>query len=126
MVAISTYLENALLAEVLTNVAYTGPTTVYLALYTTNPTAADSGTEVTGGSYARAAATFTVPSGGVTVNTADINIANMPAITVSYLGLRTALTSGNLLFYGALTVPRTTVAGDTFTVRAGDLSVALT
>ena len=32
--------------------------TPYLALYTNDPTAADTGTEVSGGSYARQAITF--------------------------------------------------------------------
>ncbi len=36
MAAISNYLENELLDHVLKNAAYSSPTTVYLALYTSN------------------------------------------------------------------------------------------
>jgi len=126
MPALSSYLENALLNHVLRHVAMTSPTTVYLAAYSTNPTANDSGTEVTGGSYARQAVSFSAPASGVATNSADINFASMPAVTVTYLGIRDAITGGNLLFFGALTAARVLASGDTFTVRAGDLNVSMT
>jgi hypothetical protein len=125
MAALSSYLENALLNAVLRNTAFTSPTTVYLALYTTNPTASDTGTEVTGGSYTRQVVTFSAPSGGTAVNSADVNFPGMPAITIGWVGIRSASTAGNLLFYGALAAAKTTNAGDTFTVKAGDLNAAL-
>lgn len=52
MSQLSNYLENKLIDHVLRNTAYTPPATVYLALYTTDPTDADSGTEVSGGGTA--------------------------------------------------------------------------
>ena len=125
MAAISTYLENVLLNQTLRATAYTAPTTVYLALYTTNPTVADSGTEVVGGSYARPTVAWAAASGGVCTNTALITITNMPASTVTYLGIRDAVTLGNLLYFGALAVAKTLNAGDAFVVQIGDLSVAL-
>jgi len=125
MPALGAYLENKLLGVALCNQAYSSPTHVYVALYTTDPTAADSGTEVAGGSYARAQANFVTPTGGITSNSNTISITGMPATTVSYIGLRDALTAGNLLFYGALAIPRTTQAGDTFSIVAGDLQIGL-
>lgn len=53
----SNYLEDALLNHVLRNTAYTPPTTVYAALYLSDPTDEDKGQEVKGGGYARAAIT---------------------------------------------------------------------
>ena len=53
MSEMSNYLENALVNAVLRNTSYTSPATVYLALYTSDPTDADAGTEVSGTSYAR-------------------------------------------------------------------------
>jgi hypothetical protein len=123
--ALSTYLENALLNETLRNVGYTPAATVYLALYTTNPTVADSGTEVTGGSYARPSVAFAAASGGICTNSALITITNMPAVTVTYMGIRDAATAGNLLYFGALSTAKTLNAGDAFVVQVGDLSVAL-
>ncbi len=46
MAEMSNYLENALINVTLRATAYTAPTTVYLALYTSDPTDADTGTEV--------------------------------------------------------------------------------
>ena len=45
MAEMSNYLENALINATLRNTGYTSPTTVYLALYTTDPTDADAGDE---------------------------------------------------------------------------------
>lgn len=125
MAAASVYLSNALLNAVLRNAAYTSPATVYLAAYTSDPTVNDTGTEVTGGSYARPSLTFAAPSGGTSVNNADVSIPGMPAVTVSHVAVRDAATGGHLLFFGALASPRSLSAGDSFIVRAGDLNTAI-
>jgi hypothetical protein len=125
MANLSTYLQNALLNAVLRNTTYTSPGTVWVALYTSNPTAGDTGTEVSGGTYARASITFNAPSGGAVTNTADVNITGMPAVTVTHIGIRNASTGGNLLFFGAVGAPKTTNVNDTYTIRAGDLTLAL-
>ena len=66
MAEISNYLEAAIINATLRNTTYTSPATVYVSLWTTDPTDAGSGTEVSGGSYARTAVTFGAPSGAVT------------------------------------------------------------
>ena len=53
MAEISNYLENAIINATLRATTYTSPATVYVSLWTTDPTDAGSGTEVSGGSYAR-------------------------------------------------------------------------
>lgn len=127
MAAFSDYLENALLNHVLRATALTSPTTVYVALFTANtgletnaPTA-----EVSGGSYARKAVTFTAPSAGATANSADVSFTNMPAVTVTNVAIMDAATLGNVLFHGALGASKTLNAGDTFTIATGDLDVTL-
>ena len=72
MAEMSNYLENALVNATLRNTGYTSVATVYVGLYTTDPTDANTGTECTGGSYARKSATFGAPSNGASVTTADI------------------------------------------------------
>ena len=126
MAMLSTYLENALLNATLRNTAYTSPATVYLALYTSNPTAADTGTEVTGGSYARQSIAFSAPSGGTTSNSATINFTAMPACTVTHMGIRDAAAAGNLLYFGPLSASKVVNSGDTFTLNSTDLALALT
>ncbi len=123
----SNYLEDALINVTLRNTAYTTPTTVYLALYTTDPTDADTGTEVSGGSYARQAITMGAPSNGVSVSSADISFPQCTVSwgTVAFVGIRDALTAGNLLYHSPLTVSKAIDVGDIFKVAAGSLSVQL-
>jgi hypothetical protein len=126
MSEMSNYLENALINATLRNTSYTSPTTVYLALYTSDPTDADTGTEVSGGSYARQAITFGAPSNGVSTNSAAIEFPQAGGSwgTVSYVGIRDASTAGNLLFHTALDASKTIATGDVFRIAIGSLSVA--
>ena len=123
----SNYLENALINVTLRATSYTTPTTVYVALYTTDPTDADTGTEVTGGSYARTAVTFAAPSNGVTTNSADVTFPTCTLAwgTVTHIGIRDALTSGNLLYHTPLDASKTIDLGDIFKITTGNLSVTL-
>jgi hypothetical protein len=127
MAAISNYLENALINATLRNTAYSSAATVYVALFTTDPTDAGSGTEVTGGSYARVAASFGAPSNGSSATDADVNFAQATDNwgTVTHFGIYDALTSGNLLYHGALTVSKTIGTGDVFKIPTGSLTVTL-
>ena len=123
----SNYLENALINATLRNTSYTSPTTVYLALYTDDPTDADTGTEVSGGSYARQSITFGAPSNGVSTNSADITFPTATGSwgTVAYVGIRDNLTGGNLLYHTQLDVSKTISSGDIFKITTGNLSVTL-
>lgn len=125
MPAATITLANSLLDQVLRAVPYTAPGSVYLALFTTAPTATGGGTEVTGGSYSRATLTFTASSGGATTNANQVQIVGMPAVTVVGLAIMSASTGGTMLFYGNLLTAKTTNSGDTFTVQANNLNVAL-
>jgi len=127
MAEMSNYLENALINATLRNTGYTSPTTVYLALYTSDPTDADTGTEVTGNGYARQSITFGAPSNGVSTNSAAIEFPQATGSwgTVAYIGIRDALTSGNLLYHTALDASKAIATGDVFKVAIGSLSVTL-
>ena len=127
MAEFSNYLENALINAVLRNTAYTSPTTVYVSLYTSDPTDADTGTEVSGGSYARTAVTFGAPSNGVTTNSADVTFPTCTASwgTVTHIGIHDASTAGNLLFHTPLDTSKTIDTGDIFKITSGNLSVTL-
>ena len=127
MAEMSTYLEDALINATLRNTSYTSPSVVYLGLYTSDPTDADTGTEVTGGSYARQAITFGAPSDGVTSNTAAIEFPQATANwgTVGWIGIEDALTGGNLLYHSPLDASKTIQSGDIFKIAIGSLSVTL-
>ena len=127
MAEFSNYLENALINAVLRNTSYTSPTTVYVSLYISDPTDADTGSEVSGGSYARTAVTFGAPSNGVSTNSADVTFPTATASwgTVTHIGIHDASTSGNLLFHTPLDTSKTIDSGDIFKIETGNLSVTL-
>lgn len=128
MSQMSNYLETALINGTLRNTQYTVPTTVYLALYSSDPTDADTGVEIAQGNYARQPVTFISPTNGVTSNSADITF---PVATVAYtgnvthVGIRDALTVGNLLYYAPLATARTIIVGNQLVVSTGQLTVTL-
>ena len=127
MSEMSNFLENALVNATLRNTTYTSPATVYVALYTSDPTDADTGTEVTGGSYARTSVTFAAPSNGASLSSADVTFPTCTAGwgTVTHIGLRDASTAGNLLYHTPLDTSKTIDSGDIFKISTGNLSVTL-
>ena len=127
MAEFSNFLENALINATLRNTSYTSPTTVYVALYTSDPTDADTGTEVSGTSYARQSVTFGAPSNGATTNSAAVEFPQAGGSwgTVTHIGIRDALTTGNLLYHTALDASKTIATGDVFRIASGSLSVTL-
>jgi hypothetical protein len=122
----SNYLETNVLGHVFGGSAYTAPTTLYLALFTSNPDEDGSGTEVTGGAYARQTVAFTI-SGNTASNDAAVEYATATESfgTVSHVGVYDALTSGNLMAYAALTSSKAIDIGDVFRVPTGDLDITL-
>jgi len=143
MASMSDYLENKLIDHIFRATSYTMPATLYIALYTASPTDTGGGTEVTGGSYARVALNPSVSNwlstngtasgassgtGGTTSNNATITFpaptANWGSIT--HVAITDASSAGNVLFWSALTIPKTVNNGDaapSFAVSA--LSVQL-
>ena len=134
MSAASNYLENKVLDHVLTSTGYTAPSTRYLALFTnTSGSAAtnlEAGTltdEVSGGSYARQAVTFGGASSGTSATNATVTFPAATADwgTITHVAVMDASTSGNVLFWGAVTTSKTIQNGDTFQVSSGNLTVSL-
>lgn len=124
--AASDFLENALLGAVLKNTAYTSPAAVYLALFTSDPTDAGTGSEVSSGGYTRQALAFGGTGSSVSTTAAVAFTAAGAAFgTVTHVGIFDAATGGNLLLHGALTVPRTVEDGSTLTFAAGDITAGV-
>lgn len=127
MAEMSNYLENALINGTIRATTYTAPSTIYVALYTSDPTDADTGTEVSGGSYARQSVTFAAPSNGASASNADVTFPQATGSwgTVGWIGLRDASTSGNLLYHTPLDASKTIDVGDIFKIASGSLTVTL-
>lgn len=122
--SLSNYAENKVLDHLMGTTTFTKPTT-YVALYTTAPTDSTSGTEVTGGSYARIAGSWDAASGGATANSGNLDFTGMPACTVVAVGVLDNSSGGNLLVYGTLTSNKTLDAGDTLRIATGDLDITI-
>lgn len=130
MPALSNYAETTVINLFLKGVNATAPTQWWLALYTTNPTAADTGTEVPfvgGSAYARQPITFGTPSGGSIASTGELDfpVAGTNWGTIGWAGIRDAATAGHLLFYGPLVVSRYISAGDVLKFLVGNISVTV-
>lgn len=125
--SMSNYLENALINATLRGVSYTSPATVYITLYTSDPTESDSGTEVSGGSYARQAITFGAPTDGTTTNSDNVTFPEATADwgTVTHFGIKDASTAGNLLYSAALTTPQVINTGGVLQFPIGQITVTL-
>jgi hypothetical protein len=121
-------LANALLDHIFGRTTYTAPATLHLALFTTPPTAAGGGVEVSGGSYARAAVTNNTtnfPSASNKAKTTGANIS-FPAATagwgtVTAWGFFDASSGGNLLWWGPVAPTVNVASGDTARFNAGSL-----
>lgn len=127
MAELSNYLENKLLDHVLRNQSFTSPTTVYVGLYTSDPGDGNTGTEVTGGSYARQILNVTTATGGIVTSSADVTFPQATAQwgTISHIGLLDALSSGNLLMHTPLTTSRVVEVGDVLKIATGSLTASL-
>ena len=124
--AFTDYLENKLVAHTFSATAYTSPSTVYVALYTVAPTDSTTGTEVSGGGYARQSAAFTT-TGNAATNASAIEYATATGNygTVVAVAILDASSSGNMLAYATLSASKTISTGDVFRIPAGDLDITL-
>jgi len=122
----SNYLELKLLEHSVGKTAFTMPVTanVRLCLYTSDPTDADVGTEVSGSGYTRQAITFAAAAGGSIANDAAVVFTATGSWgTVTHWGIRDAAAAGNLLHYAAMTASKTIGNGDTLTFAIGQISI---
>lgn len=132
MGSLSDYAELKVLDLILGGVAFTPPATVYVALFTATPSDTGGGTEVTGGSYARAAVTnnatnWPAASAGSKSNGTTITFPTPTAGwgTVTSWGIFDAASAGNLLWWGALTASQTINTGNGVSFSASGLTVTL-
>jgi hypothetical protein len=136
MSAASNYLENKVLDHVLRNTAFTQPSSLHVGLFTNSSSNAatnleagtltdEISTSATG--YGRKTIAFNAASGGNATSSATVTFDAATASwgTVSHVAILDASTSGNVLFWGALTVSKTVASGDTFQISSGNMTVSL-
>lgn len=134
MSAASNFTENLALNWLLTATTANRPTSRFVALFrnTSGQAAAnlEAGVltdEISGGSYARESVSFTTATSGSSSNS---NVITFPAATanwgtITHIAIVDALTGGNVLFWGAVTTPKTIETGDTFQILQNNLTITL-
>lgn len=124
----SNYLANKLVDATVRNIAYTTPEVVYLALYTTDPTKEDVGSEVDQASYTRQPVTFTEPEEGISSNTNQVDWSEATSNwgLVTHIGIRDEAGEGNLLYFTKLDNAKNILTGDQFRVDVDKLNLQLT
>ena len=141
MASLTDFAENRTLDALLRGQALGAPATWHIALYTVAPSDSAPGTEVTGGSYARAAVaaslaawagtqgagttTASSGTGGLSSNNGVITFPTATAAwgTVVAFGLMDALTGGNLWVHAPLTTSRSILSGDVASFAAATLTL---
>ena len=125
MAEMSNFLENELYDHVLRNASYTSPSSLYVSLHTADPTDDGSGTEVSGGSYARTAVTMGAPANGSGTNSADVQFPQATGDwgSVSHIAIWDASSAGNMLFHTPLDTTKNITTGDVFKIASGSLTV---
>jgi hypothetical protein len=112
-------------------------TNKWVALFTAAPGEAGGGTEVTGGSYARTAATWAAAAQGAPSTKANNGAITFPVATADWAAGATQIThwaifdaasAGNMIWYGTIKdatgttdTPRNVLNGDTFSFASGAL-----
>lgn len=139
MAAFSDYLEEGILNQTLRGQTLSTPSTIYLALYTTDPTDEATGVEVDDSAYVRQdmakgsgiSAGWSSPSQsgeGMAVSNAQViqfpPVADGP-VTVTHYALYDKQTGGNLLYHGSFTVSKTLEVNDVLSIDIGGLQVIL-
>lgn len=134
--AMSTYLSQAIINWMRGTTFPTTPTNFYVALYTANPgPASASGTEVTGGSYARQAIAPSTGWSALGTSGTATTISNSGSIpyptataswgTVTGWAVYDAATVGNEILYGALTASQVVSSGNTPSFAAGQIAAQI-
>lgn len=124
--SLSDYLEQQILDHLIGAATWTAPSSLYLALFTSDPGDDGSGTEVSGSGYARQEMAMS-RSGSVIDNDALESFAASGGNfgTVTHWGVFDAASGGNLLFHGALDTSRTINDGETGEAAAGAITLTL-
>ena len=122
---LSSTVANSILDALCRSVAWSDPAAFYVKLHTADPGAA--GATAAAGETTRKAATFSAASGGAITTSADLTWTNVSTSeTYSHVSFWDAAAAGNFLGSDALNASRAVVAGDNFTIAAGDLDLDLT
>lgn len=133
----STFLKNKILDHICNGTSYSAPGTLYVALFTANPTNAGGGTEVSTSNwtnYARIGKTanttnFPAASAGAVSNGTIVDFGTAATTgnqTITGFGIYDASTAGNLLMWHDLSPDVVVQNGNPVSIAVGDLDISAT
>lgn len=139
MAAFSNYLESGVLEHTLRGASLPTPSTIYMALFTNDPTDANTGTELGDSAYVRQdmakggsiSSGWTAPStSGEGHAVSNANVIQFPPIadgtvTTTHYALFDSQVGGNLLYHGSFTVSKTLEINDVLSIAVGGLQVVV-
>ncbi len=128
--SLSNHSENLLLDWLLTNASVSRPTNRYLALFSDEPgITQDQPLEELSSSnlgYSRIPVVFSTAQNGMASNIDPVSYtAESNWETATYVGIMDAQTSGHLLFWGALSTPKTLTAEDQLQFASNSIKIYL-
>lgn len=123
---ISNDLANKLANATVRNVSYSSPATVYVALYSTAPTAATSGTELSGSGYTRESVTFDTPVAGAVASNVAVSFGPATADWTAAVAMAVtdASTSGNIMWFKNIAT-QVVKNGNTLDLDSGDITITI-
>jgi hypothetical protein len=139
MAAFSDYLESGVLEHTLRGSSLPTPSTVYMALFSSDPTDASTGNELGDSAYVRQdmakggtiASGWTAPStSGEGKASSNANVIQFPPIadgtvTATHYALYDSQIGGNMLYHGSFTVSKTLEINDVLSIAIGGLQVVV-
>lgn len=133
MGGLSLWAKNKLLDHSLGKASWTMPTTIYVAMFTSDPDPGDasgnpSGTEVSYTGYARQAVTHAAASGGASTSDVDVTFpsAGSSGGTAQYVGYMDASSGGHLIWSGPMSPSQVIGVGTQVQFAAGQLDPEFT
>jgi hypothetical protein len=123
---ISNDLANKLANATVRNTSYTSPATVYVALYSTAPTASTAGTELSGSGYTRESVTFAAPVAGEVASNVAVSFGPATANWSPAVAMATvdAATGGNIMWFKTIAT-QLVKNGDTLDLDSGDITITI-
>ena len=127
MATLSNSVQDETLDHILGTEGSTSPTTVYVALYTTDPGRDDAGDEVDAAGYSRQAITFDASVDGSASNSADVEFGPAEADwgEISHAALHADESLSDLILFGALESARNVLTDDFLRFSAGNVTIEL-
>jgi hypothetical protein len=128
MGSISDFLENELLDHIF-NAAYGSPTNVFLGLSTADPLDTGAGlSEPSGGAYSRVTMSFSTAAARAITQDAKLTFPQATAAwgVLTHYGIFDAVSGGNMLAHGSLTVSKNVVNGNTPSVATSEVVITFT